>query len=312
WATGTHSCALVTAMITSGLPSAAAAICDDASVAVSGSETTLPTLAPLAPATERITVSNTGPAGMSRLMTLMVLALPSVARYFVHPAQSATASRPNANASFDSTSSGVTPAAPTRGTPAFSMMGTLPAVPSSLSPTKATGCFSSNWLAHADDCSGEPSVTQVSSLSGRPAAPPSAVLTNLTAACAARRESGSAAGPLSWLIMASSIGSPWAGAAVTAGAAAGADEAGAAGAADEGGAFAVPELLHAPTATAATTVPTSTAARRPVMALAPIEPSSSSRTPSSLRDSNRFVKRKRFTSTRSLLYAAIDAAARAD
>ena len=53
------------------------------------------------------------------------------------------------------------------------MIGTLPAVPSSVSPTKATGCFSRSWFAHAEDCSGDPSVTQVSSCSGRPAAPPS-------------------------------------------------------------------------------------------------------------------------------------------
>ena len=87
-AAGTHSCALVTAMITSGFPSAAAAICDVTSVAVSGSETTLPSFAPFASATERTAASNTGAAGMSMLMRLIVLAPPSVTRYFVQPDQS--------------------------------------------------------------------------------------------------------------------------------------------------------------------------------------------------------------------------------
>lgn len=95
-----------------------------------------------------------------------------------------------------------------RGTPACSMMGTLPDVPSSDWPTKATGSDSRSWLAQAEDCSGEPSVTQVSSWSGRPAAPPSSVFTYSTAASAARRASGMAAGPDSWLTMARTIGSP--------------------------------------------------------------------------------------------------------
>ena len=64
------------------------------------------------------------------------------------------------------------PCGPDSGTPAPSMIGTLPAVPSSVSPTKATGCCSSSWFAQLEDCSGDPSVTHVSNCNGRPAAPP--------------------------------------------------------------------------------------------------------------------------------------------
>ena len=74
-------------------------------------------------------------------------------------------------------------------------------------------------LAQADDCSGEPSVTHVSSRSGRPPAPPSSAFTYATAASAASRASGSAAGPLSWEIIAITIGSPFGAGSVVAAAA---------------------------------------------------------------------------------------------
>ena len=79
--------------------------------------------------------------------------------------------------------------------------------------------LSSSWFAQAEDCSGEPSVTHVSNRSGRPPAPPSSAFTYPTAASAASRESGSAAGPLSWEIIAITIGSPFGAGRVVAGAA---------------------------------------------------------------------------------------------
>ena len=74
-------------------------------------------------------------------------------------------------------------------------------------------------FAQADDCSGEPSVTHVSNRSGRPPAPPSSAFTYPTAASAASRASGSAAGPLSWEIIAITIGSPFGAGSVVAAAA---------------------------------------------------------------------------------------------
>ena len=142
--TGTHSCWVVMARIAPGWPAEAAAICAVASVAVSGSDVVTPNFAPLAAATEATISLKIGAAAMSRLIRLTVLALPLVVMYFVQSALSETRLIPMEKASGDVTSSGVTAAGPTSGMPAPAMIGTLPAVPSSDSPTKASG-----WSANS-------------------------------------------------------------------------------------------------------------------------------------------------------------------